>query len=533
MRETSYQDDFTVKREPPSDSWPEIPEIVSGYKSTDAFNLSEFLLGKSKPPDAIDRLALVADDGTWTYGELLRDVDRAATVLKSCGVTSGNRVLLRGPNNGHLVIGWLAILRIGAVAVTTAPLLRTTELAAISDVACPTHALVDHRFLAEWEPLRPAVKTLVFGHGGDDSFEALIKMCRSSSISHPTLASDIAILAFTSGTTGKPKATMHSHRDLLSISESYATDVIQPDQDDVFTGTPPLAFTFGLGALLIFPLRFGATTVLLESPAPEHLLKAVETHGVTCLFTAPTGYRGLLRQVTDENLSTLRCCVSAGEALASATREAWLDRTGISLLDGIGSTEMLHIFISNRPDEPHGGTLGRPVTGYRAMVVDDDLNEVPRGVPGRLVVKGPTGCRYLNDLRQTQYVRQGWNVTGDIFTQDAQGNFSYISRADDMIISSGYNIAATEVEHALLTHPAVAEAAVVGLPDEERGYVVAAFIVTSPHTIENKRLAHEIQEHVKTVIAPFKYPRHLEFVTELPKTTTGKIQRHRLKTTHE
>lgn len=533
MRETSYQDQFTVKEEPPADSWPDIPEIVSGYKTTDIFNFSKFLVDESTLSEVVDRLAVVADDGTWTYGELVRDVQKAATVLKSNGVTSGNRVLLRGPNNGHLVIGWLATLRIGAVAVTTAPLLRSTELQAICEVSCPTHALVDHRFLAEWEPLQPAVKTVIYGHGGDDSFETLFEKSPLDSVSHPTLASDIAILAFTSGTTGKPKATMHSHRDLLSISESYANEVIQPNQEDVFTGTPPLAFTFGLGALLVFPLRFGSTTVLLETPTPENLLTAVQTHGVTCLFTAPTGYRGLLRQITDEDLSSLRCCVSAGEALASATRKAWLDLTGISLLDGIGSTEMLHIFISNRPDEPADNSLGRPVAGYRAMVVDDDLNEVPQGTPGKLVVKGPTGCRYLNDPRQAQYVRQGWNITGDIVTQDAQGNISYISRADDMIISSGYNIAATEVENVLLTHPVVSEAAVVGLPDEDRGHVVAAFIVTTPDTIENERLAHEIQEYVKKVIAPFKYPRHLEFVTALPKTTTGKIQRHRLKSPNE
>lgn len=529
MRETSYEDTFTVEHEPPGDLWPEILSAPTWTNYSTEVNASVELIGDTAPLAHSSQRALIAEDGEWTYAALLEAVKAAASVLRSSGVRPGNRVLLRGPNNGHLVISWLAVIRIGAVAVTTVPLLRAGELNTICDISQPTLGIVDYRFVDEWEAVGFDGTTIVYGHGGPDSLEAKMQSKIGDCSSHTTLANDTAILAFTSGTTGQPKATMHSHQDLLVIADTYANEVIQPRSNDVFAGTPPLAFTFGLGGLLIFPLRHGATSLLLEQASPSRLLASIETYRVTCLFTAPTGYRGLLRELDHHDITSLRCCISAGEALAVSTQEAWHERTGLDLIDGIGSTEMLHIFISNRIGERHSGTLGRPVTGYEAIVVDDRMNRVPPRTPGRLAVKGPTGCRYLNDPRQSHYVQSGWNVTGDIFTEDEEGFFRYVARADDIIVTSGYNIGAPEVENALLTHESVLEVAVVGLPDEERGQIVTAYVVTSPEVQPDEHLIRVLQEHVKTLIAPYKYPRRIEFVKTLPKSTTGKLQRYRLK----
>jgi 2-aminobenzoate-CoA ligase len=344
-----------------------------------------------------------------------------------------------------------------------------------------------------------------------------------------TAAQDVALLAFTSGTTGKPKATMHTHQDVLAIADTFSAHIVKPTADDVFAGSPPLAFTFGLGGLVIFPMRVGASSVLLEAGSPANVLSAIAEHGVTCLFTAPTAYRAMLPLISEDNVSTLRRCISAGETLPEATWHAWRDATGLPLIDGIGATEMLHIFISAADEDIVPGSTGKAVPGYHAMVVDENLEPVSPGVPGRLAVRGPTGCRYLDDERQRVYVQGGWNITGDIYTEDEQGYFRYLARADDMIVSSGYNIAAPEVENALLSHPAVAEVAVVGAPDEDRGVVVKAFVVLLAGNNADDGMRKQLQDHVKRVIAPYKYPRQVEFVGELPKTTTGKLQRHRLK----
>lgn len=536
---SAHVDTFAADRLPPTEQRPvllwDLPELQ--YPSS--VNVGVELLDRTIEQHGADRVAVVADDATWTYGELLADVQQVASLLRDLGVQPGNRVLLRGPNNGRLVVAWLAALRVGAVVVTTIPLLRTGELDAIIDISQPQFAIVDYRYLEDWEATSFAGVTVPYGDGSAQSMEARAASATADSEPVRTSATDIALLAFTSGTTGRPKATMHAHRDVLAIADTFSKHVVKPTKDDVFSGSPPLAFTFGLGGLVVFPLRVGASTVLLEAGAPARLLEAIERHRVTCVFTAPTAYRAMLSQLREHELSehqahppnvtSLRRCISAGETLPEATWQAWFDATGIALIDGIGATEMLHIFISASDEDIRPGFTGRAVPGYRAQVVDDEMQPLPANTPGRLAVQGPTGCRYLADERQTVYVRDGWNLTGDIYVMNDDGYFRYIARADDMIVSSGYNIAAPEVENSLLTHPAVAEVAVVGVPDAERGMLVCAHVVLTPQYSPSDDLRGELQDHVKATIAPYKYPRVLEFVETLPKTATGKLQRFRLK----
>lgn len=525
LSRTGHVDTFSRDRLPPRDQWPVFVGLDDlGYP--DRLNAAVELLDRTVERLGPDRPAIRGEGPAFTYRELQVQVNRAANVLEALGVQAGNRVLLRGPNNPWLAVAWLAVLRVGGVVVTTMPLLRAGELEKVVDIAEVQFALVDHRFTEEWELLTTfAGRTVVYG--GDSSDDLLARM-QSAGDEHQacdTAADDVALLAFTSGTTGKPKSTMHFHRDILVIADTFSAHIVKPTPDDVFAGSPPFAFTFGLGGLLIFPLRVGASTVLLEAAGPSALVEAIQQYGITCLFTAPTAYRAMLPMVPNADLTSLRRCVSAGETLPEATWRAWLDATGISLIDGIGATEMLHIFISASDDDIIPGATGRPVPGFIAEVVDEHLIALPAGTPGRLAVRGPLGCRYLADDRQQVYVQGGWNITGDIYVVDESGYFHYISRADDMIVSSGYNIAAPEVEGALLTHPGVAETAVVGKPDLDRGMIVKAYVVVRPDFTADAELARELQDHVKATIAPYKYPREIEFVAELPKTATGKLQR--------
>ena len=530
LTQSAHLDTFTRDNLPPVDQWPSFNEKWLAEHYPDRLNCAVELLDGT-----ISRLggagcAVTDGEESWTYDELADRVQRTANVLVALGVVPGNRVLLRGPNNPWLAVTWLAVVRIGAVVVTTMPLLRTGELEKIVDIAQVQFALVDHRFVEEWSGVANfAGLTLVFGGADPDDLEQLVAEASNVHMPVDTAADDVCMLAFTSGTTGKPKAAMHFHRDVLAIADSFCASIVQPTAADIFAGSPPFAFTFGLGALLIFPLRFGACALLLESASPPILLRAVELNRVTCLFTAPTAYRAMLPSVGEVDLSSLRVCISAGENLPEPTWRAWKQATGQSLIDGIGATEMLHVFISARGDEIVPGSTGKAVPGYIVDVVDDDFNSMPPGQPGRLVVKGPTGCRYLNDERQFDYVQGGWNVTGDVYIKDENGYFFYQARADDIILSSGYNIAAPEVESALLAHVAVQETAVVGQPDEARGMIVKAFVVLNPAATASDGLVHELQAFVKASIAPYKYPREIEFVIELPKTATGKLQRFKLR----
>jgi 2-aminobenzoate-CoA ligase len=446
----------------------------------------------------------------------------------------GNRVLLRAPNNPMMVAAYFAVIKAGGVVVATMPLLRAKELSYPLSKARIGLALCDARLADEMEKAKaqaPELERIVYwGSMAPDTLETLMaKPGYERFTACDTASDDVCLIAFTSGTTGEPKGTMHFHRDMLAICDSYARHVLRAEPTDRFTGSPPLAFTFGLGGLVLFPLRIGASTVLLEKAGPDDLLDAIARFKITIPFTAPTAYRAMLGKLKDHDISSLRKCVSAGETLPKATFDAWHAATGVKILDGIGATEMLHIFIGSPEHEVRPGSTGKPVPGYEARILDDDGKVAKPGTVGRLAVRGPTGCRYLADDRQRKYVQDGWNVTGDTYLMDDDGYFWYQARSDDMIISAGYNIAGPEVESALLTHAAVAECGVVGAPDEERGQIVKAYVVLRAGMTGDAAMTRQLQDHVKATVAPYKYPRAIEFVTELPKTQTGKLQRFELR----
>ncbi len=535
MSYTSHVDTFARDHLPPRELWPEfifeLPELVY----PDRMNCATELLDRAVDRGWGPRTAIVAADGKrWTYAELLARANRIAHVLVAdLGLVPGNRVLLRGTNHPMLAACWFAVIKTGGIAVGTMPLLRAKELTDIVNKAAVTHALCDARLADELTAALPACPTLTriayFNSGAADGIEARMQDKAETFDDVATAADDTCLIAFTSGTTGRPKGTMHFHRDVLAACDCWPRSTLCARADDLFSGSPPLAFTFGLGGLLLFPLRIGAATLLLEKAPPDALLAAIAQHRIGVLFTAPTSYRAMAAQVGHYDLSSLHKCVAAGEALPAATRKLWKDATGIDIIDGIGTTELLHIFISH--DEAHAkpGATGKPVPGYHACIMDDAGRPAPRGTIGRLAVKGPTGCRYLADERQMDYVKDGWNVTGDAYSIDEDGDFIYHARTDDMIISAGYNIAGPEVEDALLMHPAVAECGVVGSPDEQRGELVKAFVVLKTGQVGDAAMAHELQEFVKRAIAPYKYPRAIEFTASLPRTETGKLQRFRLR----
>lgn len=509
----------------------------------DDFDYPEFLnIGVSLTDEMVekgfgDHTALIGNGRQRTYKELADWTNRLANALvEDYGVEPGNRVLIRAANNPALVACWLAATKAGAVVVNTMPLLRAGELSKIVDKAQISLALCDTRLMDEMVYCAKDSDFLekVVGFDGTANHDAeLDRIALNKPVTFEAVRTgrdDVALLGFTSGTTGNPKATMHFHRDLLIIADGYAREVLGITPDDVTVGSPPLAFTFGLGGLAVFPLRFGATATLLENATPPEMIKIIETYKATICFTVPTAYRVMLEAMEEgANLSSLRCAVSAGETLSAPIFEDWMARTGKPMLDGIGATELLHIFISNRLDDAKPGSTGRVVSGYEARVVDENMNEVSRGEIGRLAVRGPTGCRYLADDRQKGYVEQGWNLTGDSFTQDEEDYFHFVARSDDIIISSGYNIAGPEVEQALLQHGDVLECGVIGAPDEQRGTIVQAHVVLREGVEPSDELAKALQDHVKAVIAPYKYPRSVKFIDALPKTQTGKIQRYRLK----
>jgi 2-aminobenzoate-CoA ligase len=482
-----------------------------------------------------DRDCLISPTERWSYADLAERVNRIANVLtRHLGVVPGNRVLLRGPNSPMMVAAYFAVIKAGAVVVATMPLLRAKEIAFPVAKAEIRLALCDVRLaddLQKATALAPTLQRIVYwGAGGADSLETLMMNPGYERFEAcDTANDDVCLIAFTSGTTGVPKGTMHFHRDLLAICDTFGKYVLRANRDDRFIGSPPVAFTFGVGGLVLFPLHVGAATILLEKAAPDDLLGAIGKLRATVCFSAPTAYRIMVGKVADHDLSSLRKCVSAGETLPAPTFEAWRAATGIRIIDGIGSTEMLHIFIGSPEEEMRPGATGKPVPGYEARVVDKAGREVAVGTPGRLAVRGPTGCRYLGDKRQAEYVQHGWNLTGDTYVQDSDGYFIYQARSDDMIISAGYNIAGPEVETVLLTHPAVAECGVVGKPDDERGQIVKAYVVLNPGFVADAALTRTLQDYVKSAVAPFKYPRAVEYVTSLPRTETGKLQRFELR----
>ncbi|MCA3630529.1 MAG: AMP-binding protein [Methylobacterium sp.] len=532
---SGHVDTFARDSLPPFEQWPEIR--LDGFDYPAWLNAAVELTDRMVERGFGDHTALIGNGRQRTYKELSDWTNRIAHALvEDYALKPGNRVLIRSANNPAMVACWLAATKAGAVVVNTMPMLRAGELSQIIDKAKVSLALCDTRLMDDLVAAAKTSVTLshVIGFDGTANHDAeldraaLRKPVRFDAVK--TGRDDVALLGFTSGTTGEPKATMHFHRDLLIIADGYAREVLKVTPEDVFVGSPPLAFTFGLGGLAIFPLRFGATAALLESATPPNMVEIIQTYKATVCFTAPTAYRVMLRAMDEgADLSSLRAAVSAGETLPAPVYEEWMRKTGKPMLDGIGATEMLHIFISNRFGDSHPACTGKPVTGYEARIVDEAMREMPRGQVGRLAVRGPTGCRYLSDSRQKNYVREGWNLTGDSFWQDEEGYFHFAARSDDMIISAGYNIAGPEVEAALLAHPHVQECAVIGVPDEERGQIVEAHVVLVTGIAGDAETIKRLQEHVKVTIAPFKYPRSVVFTAQLPKTQTGKIQRFRLR----
>ena len=532
---TGHSDSFARDNLPPADEWPEIR--LGAHDYPDYINVGVELTDSMVEKGFGDHTALIGNGRRRSYKELADWTNRIARALvENYGVKPGNRVLIRSANNPAMVACWLAATKAGAVVVNTMPMLRAGELAKIVDKAEVTLALCDTRLMDEMITCAKDSATLrtVVGFDGTANHDAeLDRAALDKPVGFEAVKTgrdDVALLGFTSGTTGDPKATMHFHRDILIIADGYAREVLGVTPEDIFVGSPPLAFTFGLGGLAVFPLRFGACSVLLENASPPNMIEIIQKYRATVCLTAPTAYRVMLAAMAEgADLSSLRAAVSAGETLPAPVYEDWIAKTGKPMLDGIGATEMLHIFISNRFDDHRPGCTGKVVTGYEAQIVDDAGNPLPNGEVGRLAVRGPTGCRYLNDKRQAGYVKNGWNLTGDSFSMDDDGYLYFAARSDDMIVSSGYNIAGPEVEAALLAHADVAECAVIGVPDEARGAIVEAHVVLKDGAQANDNMVKLLQDHVKATIAPFKYPRSVQFTDALPKTQTGKIQRFRLR----
>jgi len=535
MERSAHVDTFARDNLPPQSAWPDFINL-DGLGYPKRLNCAVELLDRWIARGHGAAPAFITDTESWTYQDLFDRVNRIANVLTGpLGLLPGNRVLLRSANTPMMVACYLAVLKAGGVVVATMPLLRARELGYIAQKAAVTLALCDARLTGEMRKMQEAVPALsrivTFNGAGNagKSLEALMADASDMFDACDTAADDVCLFGFTSGTTGEPKCTMHFHRDMLAICDCYGAKVLQAGPEDRFVGSPPLAFTFGLGGLVLFPMRVGASSVLVEAPAPGEILKAIDRHKPTICFTAPTAYRAMLSEIGKYDISSLKKCVSAGEACPKPTWDAFFETTGLKLMDGIGATELLHIFIASPLERIRPGATGEPVPGYEAKVILPDGSDAPAGAPGRLAVRGPTGCRYLADPRQARYVADGWNITGDTYIADEDGYFWYQARNDDMIISAGYNIAGPEVEAGLMSHPAVAEAGVVGMPDAERGQIAAAYVVLNAGHTAGDALAKALQDHVKAELAPYKYPRKVIFLNALPRTETGKLQRFRLR----
>jgi len=535
---SAHIDTFARDNLPPRDQWPDQwPDLIfttPEVQYPDRLNCIVELLDTKIDQGHGDHPAIFSADGVLTYAQMQVQVDKVAHVLThDMGLVPGNRVLLRSANNAMLAICWCAVAKAGLIVVATMPLLREKELVDVIEKAQISAAICDRRLEAELQAAQkhcPVLQQIVyFNDSSAEGLEARMRTWNEPYSAVDTAAEDTVLIAFTSGSTGQPKASMHFHRDILAACDCFPKSILHMAPDDICIGTPPLAFTFGLGALLIFSMRVGAATVLLEKLTPGSLLSAIKDYRATIVWSTPLFYRQMAEIVDRSDLSTLQQSVSAGEWLPVSTRTMWREATGIEMVDGIGSTEMLHIFIASAGVEVRPGATGKAVPGYQACILDENGQQLPPGKVGRLGVKGPTGCRYLDDERQRTYVKDGWNLTGDAYMMDDDGYFWFQARTDDMIVAAGYNIAGPEVEGALLLHPAVAECAVVGAPDVERGTIVKAFVVLKPGYAGDTALIKTLQDFVKQSIAPYKYPRAIEFCNELPRAGTGKIQRYRLR----
>lgn len=530
-----YEDNFAHDYLPPGHLQPEYIFGHPDFELPENLNCADKLLDRHIREGHGNKIAIRTFDKTWTYNDLFEKSNQIAHVLiDDMGLVSGNRVLIRSANNPMMVACWFAVIKAGGIVVATMPLLREKELSIMIECAEISHVFCDYRLEEEMAMVKsPLLKQVITFDGSESAtskLEVLMHNKPKTFANFPSEAESLCLIGFTSGTTGKPKMTAHYHKDILLICEAFPKYALQPKPSDIFTGSPPLGFTFGLGGLVLFPFYYGASTFLIEKPTPELLLKAIQYFKITICFTAPTAWRVITTKVRDFDISSLRKCISAGETLPAKVWQDWYDATGLKIIDGIGSTEILHIFISSNEEHMKIGATGLPVNGYEAKIIDSEGNEMPANEPGRLAVRGITGCKYLaREDKQKEYVENGWNITGDIFKKDEDGYYWFVARGDDMIISSGYNIGAIEVESVLLVHPDIAECAVVGLPDEERGMLVCAHIVLKDTSKANDAMAKSIQDWFKENAAPYKYPRIINFTDALPKTETGKIQRFKLK----
>lgn len=539
---SAHIDTYVLDNLPPRSMWPDfnlagLPENIT---YPDQLNCAGLLLNDNIARGFGERPAIHFGDLIWSHNDLSARVDRIAKVLvEDFGLVPGNRVLLRGPNTPMLAASWLATVKAGGIAITTMPLLRANELSKIIDKSKAQIVLCDIAVDAELRKAAENAETLrhvsFFTNTGDSDvpgadLDQAFSQKTGAFQAVATAATDPAIAAFTSGTTGQPKCAVHSHRDLMVSTDCFPRDIWQIEPDHVFSGSPPIAFTFGCGAFILIPLRFGASIALVETPTPENLLATIEKSRVTDLYTAPTMYRRMAALCDDFDISSLKHCNSAGEHLPPDTFQRWKDATGLSIIDALGSTEMFHNFMATPPDKLKPGSTGRPLQGFEAKLIDDRGNSVPDGEIGRLAVRGPNGCLYLDNIeRQQDYVQDGWNITGDLMSRDAHGYYWYAGRSDDLIVSSGYNISGIEVEHVLLQHEMVAECAVIGAPDRDRGNIVKAFVVPSGKILNQAAFTKELQDFVKASMAPYKYPRAIELLDQLPRTPTGKIQRFKLR----
>lgn len=528
---SAHLDTFTRDNLPPQDQWPTLEFTLPEVQYPAQLNAAEALIDESVATFGADKPCLLTPGGErWTYGQLLHRSNQVARVLTDdFGLIPGNRVLLRAPNNPWLVASWLGVLKAGGVVVTTMPVLRGHEVTTLLELTQPSVAITDARFRADLDAVAPA-GLRVISYGADEADDLIARCAKKSGefTNVPTASDDVALLGPTSGTTGTPKITMHFHRDILANADTFARHILKPTSVDVFAGSPPLAFTFGLGGLVVFPLRFGAATLLTERTTPLELAQISHDAGATILFTAPTAYRAILRAGRGDLLATLRQAASAGEHLPKDVWQDLYEATGLKLIDGIGSTEMLHVFVSAADDDIRPGSTGIAVPGYRATILDENGDEALAGQSGRLAIIGPTGCRYMRDERQHHYVCNGWNVTGDTFTRDDDGYFWYQARSDDMIVTSGYNVGAPEVEEAVARHPDVVENAVIGVPDLERGNIICSFVVLREGVLGDDAKRKELQDFVKATVAPYKYPRMIHFIDQLPRNPSGKLQHFRL-----
>jgi 2-aminobenzoate-CoA ligase len=531
---SGHVDSFARDNLPPPEQWPVIDLAKAGLSYPERLNAVTELVDAHVAAGRAERTAIIGDHLNWSYAALAERINRIANVLtRDLGMAAGHRVLLRAANTPMMVAAYLAVIKAGGVVVATMPMLRAKELVYPIRKAKIALALSDHRLLDELQSAQAQAPELarIVAFGTEDSeLERLMAQPGYEDFAPVDTASDdVCLIGFTSGTTGEPKGTMHFQRDLLVVCDCYGANVLKAAPDDRFVGSAPLAFTFGLGGMVLFPFRIGATAVLPDKTGPADLIEAIERHKASVIFTAPTAYRAMLDKLEGRDIASLRICVSAGETLPKPVFDAWQARTGLPLMDGIGATEMLHIFLAAPREAIRPGSTGIPVPGYEAIILDAEGRPAPDGTPGRLAVRGPIGCRYLADPRQAVYVQNGWNVTGDTYIRDQDGYFWYQARSDDMIVSSGYNIAGPEVESSLLAHPDVMECGVVGAPCPERGQIVKAYVVLREGVTGDTAFAKALQEHVKASIAPYKYPRAIEFVAALPKTASGKLQRFALR----